>query len=99
MRGKAKTGDIERKGTQKAVRSAGAKHKGDAAEHRATLVEIGRRYTLHVRVIDPEGSEVLNVTRLTLGRDLHCKGNLTPDIRDVLELLIEAAEEHVLPRD
>ena len=60
-------------------------------------MEIGRKYTLHVRVVDPEGREVLNVTKLTLGRDLYDKGDTIPEIRDVLELLVEAAREHVPP--
>ena len=97
MRGKAKAGDVERKGTRKAVRAASAKQKVEAAEHRARLMEIGRKYTLHVRVMDPEGNEVLNLTKLTFGRDLNREGDPPPDIRDVLELLVEAAEEHVLP--
>jgi hypothetical protein len=97
MRGKAKAGDLERKGTRKALRAACGKQNVDAAEHRARLMEIGRGSSLHISMIDPEGSEVLNVSRLIFGRVLNREGDPTPDIRDVLELLVEAAEEHVLP--
>jgi hypothetical protein len=62
-------------------------------------MEIGRKYTLHVRVVDPKGREVLNLTRLTLGRNLHDEGDTLPEFQDVLELLIEAAEEHVCPME
>jgi hypothetical protein len=97
MRGNAKSGDLQRKGTRKAVRAAGANQRAEAAEHRVRLMEIGRKYTLHLRVIDTAGNEVLNLTKLTLGRDSHDEKNSIPEILDVLELLVEAAEEHVLP--
>jgi hypothetical protein len=97
MRGNAKTGDIEPKGAKQAVRAGSSRKNADAAEHRAKLMEIGRKYTLHLRVIDTAGNEVLNLTKLTLGRDSHDEENSIPEILDVLELLVEAAEEHVLP--
>lgn len=97
MSGDAKTDDVERKGARKAIRAASAKQKAEAAEHRATLMEIGRKYTLHLRVIDTAGNEVLNLTKLTFGRDSHDEKNSIPEILDVLELLVEAGREHVLP--
>jgi hypothetical protein len=83
--------------TRECIHTASAEQQAEESEHRARLLEIGRKYTLHVRVVDPGGREVLNVTKLTLGRDLHEEGDTIPNLQDVLELLIEAAEEHVLP--
>ena len=71
----------------------------EEVEHRARLMEIAQKYTLHIRVVDPDGREILNVTKLTLGRNLHEEGDTIPALQDVLELLIEAAEEHLLPSD
>jgi len=97
MQGKAKARNPKHQRGRKSIHTAGARQKAKEAEHRARLIEIGRRYTLHVRVVDPEGREVLNVTKLTLGRNLHDEGDTIPQLRDVLELLVEAAEEHVRP--
>jgi hypothetical protein len=97
MRGNAKTGDIEPKGAKQAVGAGNSRQNADAAEHRGKLMEIGRQYTLHLRVIDAADNEVLNLTKLTLGRDWNHSGNTIPEIMDVLRLLVEAAEEHLLP--
>jgi hypothetical protein len=97
MQGNAKARDPKHERIRKAIHAAGARQKAEEAEHRARLMEIGRKYTLHVRVIDPEGREVLNLTKLTLGRDLHREGDTIPEFQDVLELLVEAAEEHGCP--
>jgi hypothetical protein len=50
-----------------------------------------------VRVTDPEGRDVFTLTRLTRELDLHDQGNTIPEIGEILELLIEAAKEYVLP--
>ena len=97
MRGNAKSGEIEPKDAKQAVRAGNSMQSADAAEHRANLMEIVRKYTLQLRVIDAAGNEVLNLTKLTQGRDWHHRGNAIPEIMDVLRLLIEAAEEHLLP--
>jgi hypothetical protein len=47
----------------------------EGVEQRARLMEIGSKYTLHMRVIDTLGNEVLNLTKPTLGRDLHDNGD------------------------
>jgi hypothetical protein len=84
---------------RKRIHPAGVEQNAEEVEHRARLMEIAQKYTLHLRVVDPEGREILNVTKLTLGRNLHEEGDTIPALQDVLELLIEAAEEHLLPSD
>jgi hypothetical protein len=69
----------------------------EAAARMAKLTERGRQYTLQVKVIDPEGRDVFTLTRLANERDLHNRGNSVPEIDEILELLIEAAKEYVLP--
>jgi hypothetical protein len=69
------------------------------AELGSRLAEISRNYSLQVIVTDPKGQEILNLTRMTLKRDLHNHGNTIPTIQDVIALLIDAAQEHVLPSD
>jgi hypothetical protein len=98
MTGNATTGGLERAGTRKAAPSAPAK-KAAAAKRAARLAKISRNYSLQVIVTDPAGNEILNLTKLTLKRDLHHRGNTIPDIKDVIALLIDAAQEHVLPFD
>jgi hypothetical protein len=97
MRENSKARNPKHARTCECIHAASAEQKAAEAEHRAKLLEIGRKYTLHVRVLDSEGREVLNVTKLTLGRDLREEGDTIPELQDVLELLVEAAEEHVLP--
>ncbi len=63
----------------------------------AKLTERGRQYTLQVKVTDPEGRDVFTLTRFTSERDLRDQGNTVPEIDEILELLIEAAKEYVLP--
>jgi hypothetical protein len=99
MTGNASTGDLERTGTRKAVPSGPAKKAAAAAKRAARLAKISRNYSLQVIVTDPAGNEILNLTKLTLKRDLHHRGNAIPDIQDVIALLIDAAQEHVLPFD
>ena len=94
-----KTGDLKRERARKAVRPATAKQSAETAEHTARLAEIRRKYTLQVIVTDPDGHEVLNLTTVALKRDLLDRENTIPEIQDVLELLVEAAQEHVLPFD
>jgi hypothetical protein len=93
MMGNARIGILKRTVTRKPVRAGKAAERLNDLEHRAKLAEIGRRYTLQVKVIDPDGREILNLTKLTLERDLPGKVKTTPEIRDVLELLVEATGE------
>jgi hypothetical protein len=50
-------------------------------------------YTAQVKVIDPEGREILNLTKLAFEDDLCGRGLAKLDLREVLELLVEAAGE------
>jgi len=96
--GKAKTGDLKRTRNRKAVLLDTTKQSAEVAEQKARLAEIGRKYTLQVIVTDLDGCEVLNLTRVALKRDMHHdEGNAMPEILDVLKLLMEAAQEYVLP--
>jgi hypothetical protein len=52
-----------------------------------------------VIVTDPDGHEVINLTKVAFKRDLHDSENAIPEMQDVLELLVEAAREYVLPLD
>jgi hypothetical protein len=99
MIGNASTGDLDRSGTCNAVRPVSAERAAAVAERVARLAEIGRNYSLQVIVTDPNGQEILNLTKMTLKRDLHDQGNIVPSFQDVLALLIDAAQEHVLPFD
>ena len=93
----AKTDDLKRTRNGNAVYADTDKRRAEVEAQTARLAEIGRKYTLRVIVTDLNGREVLNLTKLALNHDVHDEGNAVPEIRDVLELLIEAAEEHVLP--
>lgn len=83
--------------SREAVRLAQAKLDAEATMRMAKLTEKGRQYTLQVKVTDPEGRDVFTMTRLTNERDLQDQGNTFPEIDEVIELLIEAAREYVLP--
>jgi hypothetical protein len=84
---------------KQAVCPAIAKQNSEAAARMAKLTARERRYTLEVKVTDPEGHEVLTLIKLTLEHDLQGNGNSIPGIGEVLELLAEAAKEYVLPPD
>jgi hypothetical protein len=90
----AKTGDLKRTRTRRAVLPNIDKQRAEVEAQTARLAEIGRKYTLQVIVTDLDGREVLNLTKVALKRDMHEEGNAIPKIRDVLELLIEAAKEY-----
>ena len=83
--------------SREAVCLTQAKLDAEAALRMAKLTERGRQYTLRVKVTDPEGRDVFTLTRLTSERDLRDQGNAIPEIDEILELLIEAAKEYVLP--
>jgi hypothetical protein len=44
-------------------------------------------------VSDPEHQQVLNLTKLVFEDDMHTNGYATPDIQEMLQLLVEAAGE------
>jgi hypothetical protein len=92
----AKTGDLKRTQNRRAVLTETDKQRSEVEAQTERLAEIGRKYTLQVIVTDLDGREVLNVTKVALKRDMHDEGNAIPEIRDVLELLIEAAKEYEL---
>jgi hypothetical protein len=95
----ASTGDMKPSGTRKTLRPVPARDPAAAAERRARLAEISRNYSLQVIVTDPGGREILNLTKMTTKRDLQDHGNMIPSIHDVITLLIDAAQEHVIPFD
>jgi hypothetical protein len=97
MIGNARTGDIKRKDPEKLFISPGVKLDAEAAVRTAKLTERGRQYAMQVKVTDPEGRDVFTLTRLTNERELRDQGNTVPEIDEILELLIEAAKEYVLP--
>jgi hypothetical protein len=99
MKENGSTDGLDRAGTRKTVTSGPAKKAAAAAERAVRLAEISRRYTLQVIVTDPEGQEIFNLTKMSLNGHLNGKGNTTPDIKDVIALLVDAAQEHVLPFD
>ncbi|MFZ0305741.1 MAG: hypothetical protein WAL75_23835 [Terracidiphilus sp.] len=48
---------------------------------------------MQVIVIDPEGQEILNLTKLAFESELHDSGYPAPNIGEALQLLVEAAGE------
>jgi hypothetical protein len=56
-------------------------------------MEARRKYKVQVIVTDPEGQEVLNLTKLAFERDLRKNGFATVDIQEALRTLVEAAGE------
>ena len=93
MRRNATTGGLTPERSHKAVRAVTVKQEVETRELKAEPTETVRKYTAQVKVIDPEGHEVLNLTKLAFEEDLYGRGHSTPDIREVLELLVEAAGE------
>ena len=99
MIGNARTGSRKPK-AEKSCEAAcltQAKLDAEGAARMAKLTEWGRQYTLQVKVTDPEGRDVFTLTRVTSQRDLRDQGNTVPEINEILELLIEAANEFILP--
>ena len=89
----ANTGDRKRIGNRRAIPSDSDKQTAKVETQAARLAEIERKYTLQVIVTDQVGREVLNLTKICLERDLPGKVATTPEIHEVLELLVEAAGE------
>jgi hypothetical protein len=95
MTGNAKANGPKLQRDRQTARPAPARKKAEAAGHSARLAEIRRNYTLQVIATDPDGREVLNLTKVALECDLPDKRFAALKIQDVLELLIEAAGEWV----
>jgi hypothetical protein len=57
------------------------------------LTETGRKYRVQVIVTDPDGQEILNLTRLAFEDEVLNGGYPTPDINTAIQLLVEAAGE------
>jgi hypothetical protein len=89
----AKPSDRMLTGNRGAVPSGSIKQPANVESQAARLAEIERKYTLQVIVTDQVGREVLNLTKVCLERDLPGKVATTPEIHEVLELLVEAAGE------
>jgi len=70
-----------------------AKQPMEAREAQVWLTESGRKYKLQVVVTDPEGQEVLNLTKLAFEGEHQNGGYPTPDIGEALQLLVDAAGE------
>lgn len=73
--------------------SVKAKQAIEAREAEVWLTESGRKYKMQVIVTDPEGQEVLNLTKLAYEGELQNCGYPTPDIGEALQLLVDAAGE------
>ena len=89
----AKPSDQTPAGNRGDAPSRSEKRPVKAESQAARLAEISRKYTLQVIVTDQVGREVLNLTKVCLERDLPGKVATTPEIHEVLELLVEAAGE------
>jgi hypothetical protein len=76
-----------------AVKKTAAAGELKAGETRAGLMETARKYRLQMIVTDPEGEEVLNLTKLAFEGELQNRGYPTPDISEALQLLVNAAGE------
>jgi hypothetical protein len=77
----------------KAVPPIAAKQKSEAGDPGVWLTETGRKYRVQVIVTDPEGQEVLNLTKLAFEGELQNRGYPPPDIGEALQLLVNAAGE------
>jgi len=77
----------------KATRAVTAKHEASAGKLRIAPKEPRRMYAAQVKVVDPDGQEILNLTKLTFEDDLYVSELATLDFREVLESLVEAAGE------
>jgi hypothetical protein len=80
-------------GNHTAVFPITTEHKSEAEEPRARLTETERKYRVQVIVTDPEGQEVLNLTKLAFEDELQHSGNPTLDIAEALQLLVDVAGE------
>jgi hypothetical protein len=78
---------------RKAASPVAAKQTAEAGKPRAELKEAGRKYRMQVIVTDPEGKEVLNLTKLAFEGELQNGGFPTPDSGEALQLLVNAARE------
>lgn len=76
-----------------AIGTAAVKQKAKARELQAEPTNARRMYSAQVKVIDPDGQETLNLTKLILEENLYGKRLANPDIREVLESLVDAAGE------
>jgi hypothetical protein len=56
-------------------------------------MDTGQKYRVQVIVTDPEGEEVLNLTKLAFEGELQNRGNPTLDLAEALQLLVDAAGE------
>jgi hypothetical protein len=77
----------------KPVRTVAVKREFEAGAFQAAPTNPRRMYTAQVNVIDPDGHETLNLTKLTFEEDLYGKRLANPDIREVLASLVDAAGE------
>jgi len=86
-------GRLTRERPHKAVRAVTVKQQSKAEEPKDEPTANRRMYRAQVKLVDPEGHEILNLTKLAFEEDLYGNGLVNPDIREVLELLVEAAGE------
>jgi hypothetical protein len=94
MRGNDTTLGLTPARDHKAGRAVTANQKQEAGEPRVGSPETRRKYyRVQVIVSDPEGQHVLNLTKLVFEGDMHANGYATPDIQEMLQLLVEAAGE------
>ena len=93
MRRNATTRGLTPTRNHKAGRAPTANQKPQAGEPRAGSTETWRKYRVQVIVSDPKGEQVLNLIKLVFEDDMHANGYATPDIKEMLQMLVEAAGE------
>ena len=93
MRKNPTTGGLTLDRSHKVVRAVTAKQQAKAGELKTGSTTTRRVYSAQVKVVDPEGREILSLTKLAFEDDLNGRGLATLDMREVLELLVEAAGE------
>lgn len=97
MKRNAMAGGVTLGRTHGAVQTITVKPEPERQELKADPTQTIRKYcTAHLKVNDPEGREILNLNKLVLADELNCEGYATSDIKEVLELLVEAAGEWIL---
>ena len=83
------------KRTNKVVPVAISRRATENRKPNVQLPQIRRMYTVQVRVIDPEGQEILNLTKMAFEEDTNNIRYSISDMKEILEMLIEATGEWI----
>ena len=78
---------------RKALEAASDKSKPEPGGLGLALTGTMRKYQVHLKVIDPDGQEILNLTKLAFEQELHRRGFCDANIEEALVMLVEAAGE------